>query len=348
MPRHLRLATFNAALFRDEPQALVRELEGIGSAQLRAVVEVIRALDADVLVLNELDYDDEHRALRLLNERWLGRVMAPYPYMFTAPVNTGVPSGRDLVKDGSLAPGLSSPLGFGAFPGQYGMAVLSRVPIDGEASRTFQRFLWRDMPDADLPRWPDGSAFYDAGDLAVLPVSSKSHWDLVLRWEARPFHLLVSHPTPPAFDGPERRNVCRNGDEIRFWVDYLDGADYPVDDQGRRGGLEAGASFVVAGDLNASPTAGDSRPGSIRALLDHPRMQAPHPVSAGALRNRPGVADAALHTAEWGMRSDYLLPSRDWRVAETAVFWPVPEEPLAGVAARASDHRAVWVDLFPL
>ncbi|GGX59449.1 endonuclease/exonuclease/phosphatase family protein [Saccharospirillum salsuginis] len=344
MTRPLRIVTFNVALFREEPMALVRELEGVGSAQLRAVVEVIRRLDADVLVLNELDYDDEHRALRLLNEVWLGRVMTPYPYAFTAPVNTGVPSGRDLVKDESLAVGRSSPLGFGAFPGQYGMAVLSRVPIDVEACRTFRQFLWRDMPGADLPRWPDGSAFYDADDLAVLPVSSKSHWDLVLRGEDRPFHLLVSHPTPPAFDGPERRNVCRNGDEIRFWVDYIGGAEYPVDDAGRRGGLSPDAAFVVAGDLNASPIAGDSRPGAIQALLGHARVQAVRPISPGAVGVRPDVADADQHTADWGMRSDYLLPSRHWRVGDTGVFWPVPEDPFAEVVARASDHRAVWLD----
>jgi len=346
MTRPLRIVTFNVALFREEPMALIRELEGVGSDQLRAVVEVIRHLDADVLVLNELDYDDEHRALGLLNERWLGRVMDMYPYAFTAPVNTGVPSGRDLVKDGSLGVGQSSPMGFGAFPGQYGMAVLSRVPIEGEACRTFQHFLWRDMPGADLPRWPDGSTFYDAEDLAVLPLSSKSHWDLLLRWDDRPFHLLVSHPTPPAFDGPERRNVCRNGDEIRFWVDYVSGADYMVDDACRRGGLSTDSAFVVAGDLNASPGAGDSRPGAIQALLSHRRIQGVRPVSTGAVEKRPDVAGADMHTADWGMRCDYLLPSRHWRVGDTGVFWPAQEEAFAEVVTRSSDHRAVWLDVY--
>ena len=34
-------------------------------------------------------------------------------------------------------------------------------------------------------------------------------------------HFLVSHPTPPVFDGPEDRNGTRNFDEIRFWADYI-------------------------------------------------------------------------------------------------------------------------------
>ncbi len=52
-------------------------------------------------------------------------------------------------------------------------------------------------------------------------------------------HLLASHPTPPAFDGPEDRNGRRNHDEIRFWNDYLDRAEigYIRDDAGLAGGL---------------------------------------------------------------------------------------------------------------
>ena len=37
---------------------------------------------------------------------------------------------------------------------------------------------------------------------------------------AETVHFLVSHPTPPVFDGPEDRNGPRNYDEIRFWADY--------------------------------------------------------------------------------------------------------------------------------
>ena len=72
-------------------------------------------------------------------------------------------------------------------------------------------------------------------------------------------HLLVAHPTPPVFDGAEDRNGRRNFDEVRLWADYISGgkqADYLADDQGRRGGLEEKASFVIVGDLNADPVKG--------------------------------------------------------------------------------------------
>src|SRR3546814_8339906 len=37
-------------------------------------------------------------------------------------------------------------------------------------------------------------------------------------------HFLISHPTPPVFDGAENRNGLRNHAEIRLWAEYLSGA----------------------------------------------------------------------------------------------------------------------------
>lgn len=340
MTEPLRIATFNCALNRPAEGGLAAELAGPGSDQLRAVVEVIRHLDADILVLNELDRDAAGHNLDRLAERWLRPAGLDYPHRFCAPVNTGLASGRDLVKDGR---GEITPFGFGAFAGQYGLAVLSRRPIDTAASRTFQRFLWRDLPGAALPRHRDGSAFFDAGDRAVLRLSSKSHWDLVIAGPAGPFHLLVSHPTPPAFDGPEKRNAHRNNDEIRFWLEYL--ADGRVrDDQGRAGGLSTDAPFVIAGDLNADPRRGDGL-GAIRELLAHPAIRDPAPTSPGARQRWPDDPGPADQTADWGLRADYLLPSRHWRLDHSAVLWPTDDAPLAEAVRRASDHRAVVLEV---
>jgi 3-phytase len=87
-------------------------------------------------------------------------------------------------------------------------------------------------------------------------------------------HFLVSHPTPPVFDGPEDRNGTRNHDEIRFWADYVTpgAGGYIYDDRGRRGGLGRGEHFVIAGDQNADPFDGDSTEDAILQLLDNPRI----------------------------------------------------------------------------
>jgi hypothetical protein len=102
--------------------------------------------------------------------------------------------------------------------------LLSRFPIDAARVRTFRKFLWRDMPGAllpDDPATPAAADWYSPQELAVLTLSSKNHWDVPVKIGKRTVHLLISHPTPPSFDGPEDRNGRRNHDEVSFWRDYI-------------------------------------------------------------------------------------------------------------------------------
>ena len=170
----------------------------------------------------------------------------------------------------------------------------------------------------------------------------------------------------PSNDGGEDRNGLRNHDEIRFWADYVRGgraARYQYDDEGRRGGLRPGSSFVILGDYNADPLDGDSVDTAIDQLLRHPRITDPQPTSAGgpeasALQegaNLDHLGDAALDTADFAdsapgnLRVDYVLPSRDLRVRDAGVFWPAAADPLSQLTGAypfpSSDHRLVWADL---
>ena len=323
-----------------------------------------------MLLLNEFDHDEDGRALALFEERYLavgqgGGEGLRYAHRFTAPVNTGVPSGADLDHDGS-SDGPGDAFGFGRHPGQYGMAVLSRLPIDAGSVRTFRELLWRDLPGALLPDDPDTdtpSDWYSKRELELVRLSSKSHWDVPIRLDgARVVHVLVSHPTPPVFDGPEDRNGRRNHDEIRLWADYLTPAraSYLRDDAGGRGGLPEGEAFVIMGDQNADPVDGDSHASAIRQLLDHPRVQGEHaPRSEGAReqaalqgganlahRGDPGAdtGNFADDPAPGNLRIAYVLPSVGLKIEGSGVFWPAPGDPDSELL-RASDHRLVWVDL---
>jgi endonuclease/exonuclease/phosphatase family metal-dependent hydrolase len=369
----LRIATYNVSLYRDSEGELRRDLSDRDKKQIQDIAAVLQQIRPDIVLLNEFDYDPASPSLLLAN--YLSRSQAggkplDYPHHFIAPSNTGVPSGVDLDRNGRIEGG-NDALGFGRFPGQYGMLVLSRWAIDTHTSRTFRRFLWRDMPNNLIPpQW------YSPEALAVLPLSSKSHWDVVIRLpdtqqETQPespheLHLLASHPTPPGFDGPEDRNGRRNHDEIRLWADYLSGgskAAYLIDDQGRRGGLARDASFVIVGDLNADPIDGGSVPGAITQLLDHPRVH--REVAGGSLipRSQGGTAaaerqggpnlthrgDPAFDTGDFddragsvgNLRVDYVLPSADMTVCASGVVWPTEETG----PAMSSDHRLVWVDV---
>ena len=370
-PDTVRIATFNASLNRDSEGGLRGAVSTPDDPQVRAVATIIRIVRPDILLLQEFDFDADGAALRDFQANYLARSDAntapiEYQYSFFAESNTGIPSGFDLDNDGRIGGGADA-LGFGAFPGQYGMVVLSKFPIERERVRTFRKFLWRDMPGALLPDrldTPGPADWYSAEELAVLPLSSKSHWDIPVRIGAKTLHLLASHPTPPAFDGPEDRNGLRNHDEIRFWKDYLSDGDarYIRDDAGKRGGF-AGKAFVVMGDLNSDPRDGDSRHEAIRALIAHPRIAGNHlPVSAGAAEasTRQGGANTGHRGSEsdtadfndrvaGNLRVDYLLPSVNLTVCDHGVFWPASDgehAPLVwGTPPPSSDHRLVWMDI---
>jgi Endonuclease/Exonuclease/phosphatase family len=279
--RQARFATFNASLNRTVEGELVMDLSAPDDPQAQAVAEIVQRVRPDVLLVNEFDFDAAGLAARLFQRNYLSvghNEAAPihYPFRFVAPSNTGVPSGFDLDNDGSVG-GPNDAFGFGAFPGQFGMAVFSRFPILRHQVRTFRLFRWKDMPGAllpDDPATPAPADWYSPQELAVFRLSSKSHWDVPVLIGGKVVHTLVSHPTPPVFDGPEDRNGTRNFDEIRLWADYVvpSRGRYLYDDQGRRGGLAPGARFVIMGDQNSDPFDGDSVPGAAQQLLDNPRV----------------------------------------------------------------------------
>jgi endonuclease/exonuclease/phosphatase family metal-dependent hydrolase len=263
-PNDLRIATFNIAMGLQEEGQLGQNLANGQEPRLQQVAEILQRVRPDIVVLNEFDYDPDYDAADLFNEHylaksWNGQQTIRYPYSYRGPVNTGMDSGLDLDGNGKTGDPQDA-WGYGSFPGQYGMLFLSRFPIRLEATRTFQHFPWSALPSAQRPLNPDGSSFYPDDIWKQLRLSSKSHWDLMIDVNGHDLHFLVHHPTPPVFDGPENRNGKRNFDENCFWIGYVSRGDndYIVDDKGRTGGLDQGALFVIAGDLNADPLDGDS------------------------------------------------------------------------------------------
>jgi Endonuclease/Exonuclease/phosphatase family len=375
----VRFATFNASLNRNNLGQLVTDLSTPANTQAATVAEIIQRIRPDVLLINEFDFDSSGTALRLFQDNYLsvphnGAAPIFYGYRFTAPSNTGVPSGHDLNNNGVVG-GPDDAFGFGFFPGQFGMAVYSKYPIDSDAIRTFQLFRWKDMPGALLPNDPATPApqdWYSPAEQAIFRLSSKSHWDVPIEIGHKTVHFLVSHPTPPVFDGPEDRNGTRNNDEIRFWADYISPGKggYIYDDDGLSGGLKPGSLFVIAGDQNSDPLDGDSIPGSIQQLLDHSLVNTKvTPASPGAVEqsalqkgaNLTHRSDPKFDTADFAdsapgnLRADYVLPRRNLQIRDAGVFWPLMADPLfrlVGVFTPtlpggfpSSDHRAVWVDL---
>jgi hypothetical protein len=219
--------------------------------------------------------------------------------------------------------------------------------------RSFQTFKWKDMPGNLLTNDPTVGAnnlanYYSPAKIDALRLSSKNHVDVTVRINGQDVHFLTAHPTPPTFDGAEDRNGKRNHDEIRFWADYIAGADYIHDDQGGTGGLAANAKFVIAGDYNADLNDGDSFKGlvngtqynAIGQLLNNPLINTSViPQSAGGTQaatdphnngsaNAGHVGDPKFDTADFSdsapgnLRVDYVLPSANLDIEGAGVFWP--------------------------
>ncbi|QDV85114.1 hypothetical protein TBK1r_40680 [Stieleria magnilauensis] len=347
MTETLRIATFNVSLYGKRQGEIRERLSARDDRQAKRIASIVQTIRPDVLLINELDHEPDAAPARLLAENYFavaqnnanGDGKLPpviFPYIYSAPSNTGIDSTLDLNNDGQLGSG-NDAWGYGIYPGQYSMTVYSRFPIDTASIRSFQTLRWKDLPGAIRPVDPaTGQPYYDDATWSKLRLSSKNHIDVPIQIGDRVLHVLASHPTPPVFDGPEDRNGARNHDEIEFWNHYLsddDAADtWLIDDDGRAGPLDADASFVVMGDLNADPIDGSGRREAITRLLNHSRTR--------------DVQQSK--TADFGrnglMRVDFVLPSKDLNVIDSGVFWPTGDDPQS-TWIKASDHRLVWIDV---
>lgn len=372
-PVDLRIATFNIEDVRRG------DLEDPSQPRLRRLGAIIRELRPNIILLNEIAYDGPgspgfregdtpgENAARFVSAFVHAPDGSGIRYRaFMAPVNTGMHSGFDLDRSGEVVAAFPEPSpstpegtppaqtdaqraygndawGFGTFPGQYGMALLvdERLELLIDDVRTFRLLPWDYVPGAFVPREPETlKPWYEPEAWSIFRLSSKSHWDVPVRLpNGAVVHLLCSHPTPPAFDGPEQRNKRRNHDEIRFWADYVDNSAYIVDDNNQPGGLASDAHFVILGDLNADPEKGDSFKEPIRrTLFANPRIDSS--VTPVSDIHVPGLEPS--DTARFKLRVDYVLPSRSLGVLRSGVW---RQQPSGMGGSFPSDHYPVWLDV---
>nr|WP_255555578.1 endonuclease/exonuclease/phosphatase family protein [Enterovibrio paralichthyis] len=350
----LRFATFNLAMSADSPGQVFCELQGSQTARFQRLAAIIQHCNPDVLLFCEFDHpgeggDDGMLACfqrEYLEKPQLGGEPVFYPHTLLPPTNTGLAlfEGQDITGSPENAQG------FGRHHGQYGFVLLSKYPIDVQNLRSWQTLLWKDFPGNQMPL-----DYYSEAEQAIRRLSSKNHIAVPISIGDRQVTVVACHPTPPVFDGPEKRNVKRNADEIRLLGEIIQNAPHLVDDNGKQGGLAPDMPFVVMGDLNADPANGDGDKSAIAALLSADNLLPVKPASQGApphLR-RTRIRSKSLATHNRGLRLDYVLPSSHLNVVESGVFWPNVETPLASLvydekhrlrATYSSDHRLVWVD----
>lgn len=303
MAEGLRLAYWNTDLNRAGPGLLLRDILKGDISDVVTATDTINALNADILVLSGVDYDAGGQTLAALN----ATLNDPYPHLAALRPNTGIPTDLDLDGNGRRDEARDAQA-FGRFPGEGGMAILSRLPIDHAQGVDHTALLWRDLPGNLMPALPAGAA-------DVLRLSSNGHHDTALILpDGRVLHLLTWHATPPAFDGPEDRNGKRNHDETAFWLHLLNSPTAPP------------PPFVLMGQANVDPAKGDGNPAAIRSLLADARVQ---DVLSGDTVDYGGPLGA--------LRVAYILPSAGLTVTASG----------HAARPEGARHHPIWVEITP-
>ncbi|MDG1739599.1 MAG: endonuclease/exonuclease/phosphatase family protein [Paracoccaceae bacterium] len=313
-----RVCLFHSELGRKAPGLLYRDIKSGEASAIEAATRIARG-ECDILGLFGFDFDHYSIALAAFAERIAEHGGPIYPYRFSKRPNTGWPSHVDLDMDGRLGTPRDAQ-GYGLFSGEGGMAVLSRHPIQTADVQDYSGIIWRDLPWAKLPE-ANGRPFLSDKASAVQRLSTTGHWVVPVNVHGVILSLMIYHASPPVFDGPEDRNGLRNADETLFWVHHVD--ENPP------------SNFIILGAANLDPLQSDGRTEAIRSLLDSPHLQDPF---HGATRKDSLTVDWT--DLDLGlMRTDYILPSTDFKVADAGTEWPKTN------VSKASRHALIWVEL---
>ena len=105
-PVALRVATFNVAMFSTQPGRIASTLERGEYEAAQILATILQDVRPDVVLLNEVDWDADGRAVGSLLDDYIGVSqdgMDPldYPHVYVPTVNTGVASGVDLDGNGT-------------------------------------------------------------------------------------------------------------------------------------------------------------------------------------------------------------------------------------------------------
>ncbi len=297
-------------LDRKGPGLLLRDIQAGKNKQVQAVVAQIVAAKPDIIAIQRFDWDARLDALTAF-QKALDQAGWPLPHAVAPRPNSGVPSGLDLNNNGRTTDAQDN-FGYGLFPGNRGLAVLSRYPVDPDQVQNFTA-----TPSAIHPD---------------LPLHTVAFVEVPVLVKETVITVLASHATAPLFDGGTGLNTRRNAEEIDFFTKRL---------------AQMTGPFVIAANLNLDPVDGEGDHAVIRKLLADPALQDPMPISPGAVRAADAghTGDPATDTADWpdgkpgNLRVSYVLPSADLTVLESGVEWEVDQD------ATASKHRLVWVDI---
>lgn len=338
--------------------------------QANAAAEILARFDADILEINEIQYD----IAGVPNRGLPGAAGSPAPGDFADDAQNGQRlADRIHAADNSVTYTDTLMLlgnsgfyfegddmdvwsytlrGWGEWEGRFATAVLSKYPILRDQVRVIADFEWENLPDNKIAQ------MHEENGMTLpphFPLFEKSLNIVPIDVDGVTLYLVLLHPTasPASFDPI---NPYRNFDELRALDLFLRGELPGVEP------LPEGALFVVSGDLNADPNDGDGIEGAVDAVVNNPSLIKSYPRGAGSrgyyaqfntflggCGNDDGetVSDP---TTRFQMQLDYQLPSVTLGAPlRHEMFFPdyQTEREDFDLACYGSDHRFLWMDVAP-
>ena len=317
----MRIALWHTGLGRAGPGLFLRDIRR-NAPDVIAARDTLVALAPDVLILLDMDFDLQGLAL----SAFAGALVEgglDLPHRFAPRPNTGMATRMDMDGDGQLGTA-DDAQGWAQFAGSGGIALLSRWPLDFRMLQDHSAFLWRDLPDAQLPM-RNGQIFPNAAVFEIQRLASTGAWEVGVQTPGQNLTVMTWHAGPPTFGGAQARNRLRNAAETDFWRLRLDGALGPAPEM----------PFVLLGDANLDPARGDGNHAVISRLLAHPALQDPHPTARAPPAGVPPDATAHWPDGPGAMRVEYLLPAANLHVLDAGLIWPSAD----------ATHALLWADL---
>lgn len=240
--RQVRVATFDVNLRGQQPGALAADLAGGGNLNAERVAKSIQQADADIVLLTGFDADET--AARTLNDEYLlhpqdDERAVDYPYVYAGPSNKGAPSGADLDKD-KVVGGPGDAWGYGDFPGQGSMVLLSKHPIDEDRVQTVTKQRWSQVPGNSISEAGLSGAIAQA-----MPVMESGLWDVPVEVAGSTVRIIAVQADHG--EDPVSYAVPRHRDQLRVVGDWVSGAAYLQDDEDWP--AVATEPYVVLGEL---------------------------------------------------------------------------------------------------
>ncbi|HEY5933916.1 MAG TPA: endonuclease/exonuclease/phosphatase family protein [Kofleriaceae bacterium] len=359
----LRIAQFNIR------ELTTAKLLDANHRQVKAATEIIARFDAEILSINEIQYDlagVPTADLPGAAQRTLGSVAIDgepagnaarlaeriasvdpeldYKYSAMFLGNSGFAFSGNTGGHAEL-----DMRGFGEFPGRFNSALLSKHPILADDVRAIHDYRWSALPGNSIDEIKTTLGIAIPDDF---PLFEKALFIVPVDVDGNVIHFVLAHPVSAGFSA---MNPYRNRDELRAIALFLSGELPGVEP------LPDGAHFVVVGDLNADPEDGDGDRAGISALIEHPLVDAHFPIGRGGSEGTHPERNTFLSgcgretgpivtnpATKLQLQLDYLLTSATLgEPLASSVFWPhhVNDAASYELTCFASDHRYVWMDL---